>query len=55
MCYLGEWASKLGRFTSLTEHVVKTNPKKASEPEVAKDNEAERVLKIIKPEVLSPA
>jgi len=46
----GEWAEKLRRYTSLTEHMVKSNPKKASEPDVIMQSEAERVLKLITPQ-----
>ena len=42
-----EWANKVRRYTSLTEHLVKSNPKRASEPSVIKQGEAERVLKLI--------
>jgi len=49
--HAGEWADKLRRYTSLTEHCVKSNPKRASEPEVIKLGEAERVLKLIIPQV----
>ncbi len=48
----GEWADKLRRYTSLTEHLVKSNPKRASDPDVIKLGEAERVLKLLTAQVL---
>lgn len=51
----GEWAEKLRRYTSLTEHMVKSNPKKASEPDVIMQSEAERVLKLITPQAQQPS
>ena len=46
-----EWANKVSRYTTLTEHLVKSNPKRASEPPIIKQGEAERVLKLITPQV----
>ena len=50
-----EWASKVRRYTSLTEHLVKSNPKRTSEPPVIRQGEAERVLKLIAPQVILPS
>lgn len=47
----GEWAEKLRRYTRLTEHTVKSNPKKAIDPAVIVSGEAERVLKLLDPKV----
>lgn len=46
-----EWAAKLRRYTQLTEHAVKSNPKKASDPVVVVAGEAERVLRLLDPQV----
>ena len=50
----GEWLDKLQRYTQASELVVKPNPKKASEPEVAVQAEGERLLRAISPQVLNP-
>ena len=49
--YEGEWAEKLQRYTKLTEHNIKSNPKRASDIEVIRAGEAERVLKVLTPQV----
>ncbi len=50
-CPAGEWLDKLQRYTQASELVIRPNPKKASEPEVAMQAEGERVLRALSPQV----
>ena len=43
----GEWLDKLKRYTQASELVIKPNPRKSAEPEVARQAEGERILKAI--------
>ena len=47
MCPAGEWLDKLKRYTQASELVIKPNPRKSADPEVAKQAEGERILKAI--------
>uniref|UniRef100_A0A383VJ92 Uncharacterized protein n=1 Tax=Tetradesmus obliquus TaxID=3088 RepID=A0A383VJ92_TETOB len=44
-----EWLEKLARYTTVSEVLIKPNPKGASSPQVQKDAEAEKVLKALSP------
>ena len=50
-CLAGEWLEKLQRYTRASELVIRPNPKKASEPEVAVQAEGGRILKALSPQV----
>ena len=41
----GDWADKIGRYTSFNEVVVKSNPKNAKDPMTQLEHEGERVMK----------
>ncbi|WIA28466.1 hypothetical protein OEZ86_011010 [Tetradesmus obliquus] len=44
-----QWLEKLARYTTVSEVLIKPNPKGASSPQVQKDAEAEKVLKALSP------
>ncbi|CAL5220528.1 g2560 [Coccomyxa viridis] len=46
----GEWLDKLQRYTQASELVVRPNPKKSSEPEMAMQAEGERILRALSPQ-----
>lgn len=46
----GDWADKVRRYTQVEHTQVKPNPKKVSSPQIAMQNEGEKVLKLIAPQ-----
>ena len=47
----GEWLDKLKRYTQASELVIKPNPRKSADPEVARQAEGERILKALSMQV----